>query len=105
MFLHRSQTVESEAALHERAGNWPHHATLESLTAETLQELTKTQGVDFATALLFDRFQRDPKQGAFIRRTNLLRQSSSPARGAIKAKVVIVPGALYMERPDIGGDG
>src|SRR5260370_42151730 len=105
MFLRQNKPPESETSLLERAADWPDHATLESLTAETLQQITKNEGIDFATALFFERFRKSPRHGDFIRRTNSLRQSSSPARVAIDAKVVIVPGALYIERPDIGGDG
>lgn len=105
MFARRDKTAESETSLLQRAANWPDHSMLESLTAETLQQITNNEGVDFATALLFDRFQRSPRHAEFIRRINSLRQSSSATRTTIKAKVIIVPGALYRERPDMGGDG
>jgi hypothetical protein len=105
MFSRRDKSSESETSLLQRAMDWPDQATLESLTAGTLQQIVKSEGIDFATALLFDRFQKSPRHADFIRRINSLRRSSSPTPGAIKAKVVIVPGALYVERPDIGGDG
>src|SRR5438034_1275153 len=100
MFSRRHQFDESESSLSSRADHWPDHSTLETLNAETLQQITRSEGVDFATALLFDRFQKSQRHAEFIRRINSLRQGSSPARFAIKAKVVIVPGALYRERPD-----
>ena len=107
MLFRRDNTLENEASLLQRAADWPGHAALESLTAETLQQITKHEGVDFATALLFHRFQNSPKHAELIRRLNSLRRDPSPSSGglAIRAKVVIVPGALYRERPDMGGDG
>lgn len=105
MFSRRDQSSETETALLQRAAECLDHATLESLTVETLRQVTKREGVDFATALLFDRFQKNPRHGKFIRQINSLRRDAAAARAAIHAKVVIVPGALYRERPDMGGDG
>lgn len=105
MFIRRSQNSESETSLLQRAADWSSHATIESLTAETLQQITKNEGVDFATALLFDRFSKSKRHAEFIQRIESLRDCSSVTSAAIDAKVVIVPGALYQERPDMGGDG
>jgi hypothetical protein len=98
--------VAHDADLLRHAVSWPDHATLEGLDAATLQQITKQHGVDFATALLFDRFTNTSRHSAFIRRIDSLR-SASPGceRPRLDAKVVIVPGALYVERPDMGGDG
>jgi hypothetical protein len=95
----------SEADLLARAAQWPDHAALESLTAETLRQITRREGVDFATALLFDRFQKSPERVTFIHRINALRQAVPSGPAKVYAKIVIVPGALYLERPDMGGDG
>jgi hypothetical protein len=84
---------------------WPEHLALDTLTGEALQQVTASKGVDFATALLFDRYQTSPARSKFIKRIDVLCGApvSGPAR--IDAKIVIVPGALYVERPDMGGDG
>jgi len=97
---------EGEEALLHRASSWPAHAALEWLDAAALRQITKEQGVDFATALLFDRFRKSPKRSAFIRRIDALRNAPlAHARPSIDARVVIVPAALYLERPDMGSDG
>jgi hypothetical protein len=54
--------------------------------------------------LFFDRFQNCPKRSPFVQQINAFRRDSSPAP-RLNAKLVIVPGALYIERPDMGGDG
>jgi hypothetical protein len=105
MFFGHHQSTESETALLQRAAAWPNNPILESLTAATLHQIAQQEGVDFATALFFDRFQKSPARAKFIQRINTLSQSALPPRHAIDAQVVIVPGALYLERPDIGGDG
>jgi len=97
---------EEETALLQRAAFWPNHVALESLDAAMLRQITKQHGVDFATALLFDRFRNSPKHSVFIQRIDALRNTppdNSPP--GIDARVVIVPAALYVERPDMGSDG
>jgi hypothetical protein len=105
MFFRRDKFSEDETTLLQRVANWPEHATVENLTAETLRQISQQEGIDFATALLFDRFQESPRHAEFIQRINTLRNHPSLLKIAIDAKVVVVPGALYAERPDLGGGG
>jgi hypothetical protein len=105
MFFHRNQSAEGEASLQQRAVNWPHCGALETLTPECLRQISKEEGIDFATALLFDRFHKSPRHAEFIHRMDCLRQSFRPPADPLHASVVIVPGALYRERPEMGGDG
>ena len=94
-----------ERALHERAAAWPDLPSVSDLTVAALQGITRRHGVDFATALLFDRFQKSPARAAFIRRIDTLRSSPATAPVRLDARLVIVPGALYIERPELGADG
>ena len=106
MFSFRPNPVEGEQPLLERAAACSDFATLQCLGADELHRITQTAGVDFATALLFDRWQKSPEHAEFIRRIDLLQRTPPGASAArLDAKVVIVPGALYLEHPDIGGDG
>jgi hypothetical protein len=100
-----AERPESESALLQRAADWKEHQSLEFLDAKTLSQITRDEGIDFATALLFDRFQNSSRHVEFIRRIDSLRTSSPAPPGKIRARVVIVPGALYVERPEMGGDG
>lgn len=97
--------METETDLQQRAAAWREYPTLASLTETVLCNITQREGIDFATALLFDRFQNDSQHTTFIRRIDSLRRSPRISRTKMGAKVVIVPGALYIERPDLGGDG
>ena len=101
----RSKTAEAENSLRQRASTWPECPTLEGLSSDALREITRQEGVDFATALLFDRFCKSPERFGFIQQIDTLRKSPGSLPATIDAKVVIVPGALYVERPDMGGDG
>lgn len=94
-----------EKALLERATLFREYGSLPSLNHAALQLITKRHGVDFATALLFDRFTKSPGHSQFISRINLLRATTPFMPPKIDARIVIVPGALYEERPDMGGDG
>ncbi len=94
-----------ERALHERAAAWPDLPSVSDLTVAALQGITRCHGVDFATALLFDRFQKAPARAAFIRRIDTPRSSPAIAPVRLDARLVIVPGALYIERPKLGADG
>ena len=91
----RDGPAETEAFVApERAEHWPSHATLSK--ASPLQHFKKSQKLRALISPLhcyLSVFKKDPKHGAFIRRINLLRQSSWSARAAIKTKVVIIPGA------------
>jgi hypothetical protein len=91
----------------QRVASWPDYAALEGLDAASLRHITKEYGVDFATALLFDRFRKSSRHSAFIRRIEELCNAPSfdGPRVWSPPRVMIVPGALYLERPDMGGDG
>ena len=105
MSFRRVDGPESEAALLQRVADWNECQSLELLDEHwALCRITREEGVDFATALLFDRFQKSA-HAEFIQRINSLRTWNIGPLEKIPAKVVIVPGALYLERPEMGGDG
>ena len=105
MIFRSADSLESEAALLHRAADYKNYPSLQSLDDKTLIQITRDKGVDFATALLFNRFQESPQHAEFIQRIDRLRVSQPLLPRKIQAKVVIVPGALYVERPEMGGDG
>jgi hypothetical protein len=105
MVRRSAKVLESESALLQRARDWPQYLTLESLSAEAIQQVTQQEGIDFATALLFDRFCKSPRHEQFIRRMDALRKNPAREPRKLDLKVVVVPGALHVERPDMGGDG
>jgi hypothetical protein len=85
-------------------GNHHPSALLEELNPEAIEALARSKGIDFATAFLFERFHTSSRLGKFIAEIDHLRLH--PLRGKSPlGKLVIAPGGLYRERPDLGGDG
>ena len=99
--------TDLEKQLLKRASKTVEHPRLPDLTAEVLQEITAKCGIDFATALLYDRAIHSKDHGPAITRLDELRQcqrSSQPAEPP-QATFVVVPGAFYQEFPATGADG
>jgi hypothetical protein len=96
--------ADDEHALLARAAAFPECPTLASLTAEKLRALTDREGVDFATALLFDRIRRSPRHAAFIDRLDRVpAEQISPNKPPLT--VAVVPAPFYREKPHTGADG
>lgn len=92
----------SDAELFASLARWQGDGDLCYLTAERLQAIAGTEGIDFATALLYERLLRSPRHGPFIR---LLDGLSAQGSLLSHRTVVIVPGAFYRESPHTGSDG
>ena len=75
----------------------------EHCTHGQLRAIVKREGIDFATAVLFDRIRRVPGNTGLIRalETATFDGMTDFARG----RLLIVPALFYRERPEIGGDG
>jgi hypothetical protein len=86
----------------ERAAHWPSHPRCADLTPAALAEIARTQGIDFATALLHDRLLR----GRFPMQ-RMVTTCPPPAATEMMKKmlVAVAPGAFYREYPGTGGDG
>lgn len=96
---------EEESVLLARASVLPEFPSLALLTADKLREIAAREGVDFATALLYDRVKRSEQHSPFIARIDQL-QSGAPEGAANRdVTVAIVPAAFYKENPDSGADG
>jgi hypothetical protein len=93
----------ADRSLLAEVAGWEPGRTLESLDTATLAELTRRRGIDWATALLFQRITASPRHGTFIRQIESLR--ASPPAGITPGHLLIVPGAYYAEYPHVGGDG
>jgi hypothetical protein len=102
MFPEQSLTPD-ERRLLDRAACWPGAAALELSNA--LGRLAAAEGLDFATALLYDRLRRSPVHGPFIDRLEAMTEPPGRCSADPSVSVVIVPGAFHRERPDSGADG
>lgn len=96
--------VKSEDALLERARRCSRYSSLAELTEETLRQIAAVEGVDFATALLYDRIRHGPEHGPALDRLFALPHDLPPPSNE-RMTVVIVPGGFYVRRPDTGADG
>jgi len=97
----RRRPEEPEADLLRRAAAAPDFPAGAGLDAESLAQVAKRHGLDFATALLYQRLRASPRHGPLIARLE-----TPPTPGQIlNAHVLIVPGAFYREKPETGADG
>ncbi len=74
------------------------------MTAECLAQIAAEQGVDFATALLYQRIVDSPDHGSMIAEIDSMpAYAATPCRP--DTRVVIVPGAFYRKFKNSGADG
>jgi hypothetical protein len=95
-----------EQKLHDQAAGWSEHATLSELGNGALRIIAAERGLDFATAVLYDRLLKSDAvthrilhPGTAVRDGTELRPKKSPSL------VAVVPGAFYVESPRSGADG
>ena len=99
----RSPTAPAEMdhALLARAGQWPENRDLHECDAAALMELARREGLDFATAVLYDRVLRQPDNRAFHECLSATDGIYSPK----STTVGIVPGAFYRNHNHTGANG
>src|SRR5439155_10959429 len=84
-----------------RAASWDQCPTLGDCSSRKLLEVTQNYGLEFATAVLYDRVTNDPKHRAFFRQVKARPEIVIPP----PTLVGIVPGAFYLEHKNTGADG
>ena len=97
------QFSTQEQNLLQSAADWPGLRQLEDLDDELLCELTRNQGIDFATAVVYDRLCRRSDVAELL--SHFREQTEQNAAMPTAGHVAIVPGALYREHPQTGADG
>lgn len=95
-------STQTHPLLREVAGAYL-HLTDQSLNHSLLRDLTRDHGVDFGTALLYDRIRRSPRHGPFICEIDSIDPDLPPAQ--LSGKLLVAPAAFYREHPRFGGDG
>lgn len=88
-----------------QAEAWPECRSETELTRLPLAEVAAARGVDFATALLYQRLLQSERHGPFIRRVDGLLSQPSQHPGSINALLAVAPGAFYRELRGTGADG
>jgi len=74
-------------------------------TAGKIQEIATREGIDAATAQLYQSVLESSQHGAFIRRVDEISTRTPPRKWQAEAPLIIVPGAFYRENPRSGADG
>jgi hypothetical protein len=93
------QVTASERELFSKAACWNEQWTWQDLTEDVLRRIAAQEGIDFATALLYDRILHWPRQAEF------LEQLANSASGTEDVLIAIAPGAFYLEDKRSGADG
>jgi hypothetical protein len=93
--------TEYDSQLLHTASAWLREQTEPAMTTDSLRLLTKERGIDFATAALYLTLRQSSRHGEFIQRVDALKAEPTETG----ARIVIVPGAFYKEKPATGGDG
>jgi hypothetical protein len=99
--FHRS--VNETRLRHEARSEYP-HLTYATLSSDALARIARDRGIDFATALFYDRIRRSPEHGPFIAEVEEI-EPDLHTLPQLAGKVLIAPSAYYREHPEIGGDG
>jgi len=99
------QAATDDRLLFHRASNWSGLSELETITSADLRALTAAHGIDFATAVLYDRLRRSETHGAYIARIEAALEEPAPRHHLRGVTFAIAPGAFWREMPHIDADG
>jgi len=83
-----------------RAAAWDQFRELSDCAPASLLKVAQRHGLEFATAVLYDRVLRHREHGAFFQRTRSRCESAN-----VTGLVGIIPGAFYREHKNTGADG
>jgi len=93
---------DEDLALFQRVAAWAARTRPPALNESFLSKLASTEGIDFATTLLYHEIVTSPLHGAFIRRIESMQRA---ARQNLRLAFAVAPGAFYLEHPQTGADG
>jgi hypothetical protein len=92
----------SDRPLLERAAAYPACHSTDELTPAALQQISERDGIDFATAVLYDRVLRRDSTRDLLALLNRDKTQPSPRKNL---RIGVVPGAFYKEYAVTGADG
>src|SRR5262249_47043949 len=88
---------DDERALLTQAEESPDCRSWSEVTREPLAKVAAERGLDFATALLYQRLRQSDRHGPFIRRVNELLNQPPRDMAKMDVLVAVAPGAFYRE--------
>ncbi|MDB6064193.1 MAG: hypothetical protein JWR26_401 [Pedosphaera sp.] len=92
---------EEDGVLLAQAAEWPECTSLSECSPHKLAEIARNRGLEFATAVLYDRVLRERGNQEFFQRV----QAATKAVPTKPTLVGIVPGAFYRQHRNTGADG
>jgi hypothetical protein len=104
MLLADANRSSHEEALFARVKRYQERTASVNLSAEAILAISKQEGVDFATTLLYQYIRQSAEHAPFIRS---IESSDDDFNLSFDPnfRIVIVPGAFYREFPNSGADG
>jgi hypothetical protein len=101
LYQHRrfQRSVNETQLLHEGRTEYP-HLTYATLSSDSLARIARDRGIDFATALFYDRIRRSPEHGPFITEVEAL-EPDIHTLPRLAGKILIAPSAYYREHPEL----
>lgn len=98
-----ARPVDEVRLRHEAARAFP-EVDYAALTKDALARISQDRGVDFATALFYDRVRRSPEHGAFLAALEALTPDIE-VLPRLSGKVLVAPGLFHDRAAETGGDG
>jgi hypothetical protein len=93
-----------EEKLFARVKRYKEETASVNLSAEAILAVSKQEGIDFATTLLYQHIRQSAEHAMFIRSIESYDVDSNRSFDP-SLRIVIVPGAFYREFPESGADG
>jgi hypothetical protein len=97
----REQFSGDDKELLKQVADFKPLSELGQCSQEKLREIAAVRGLDFATALLYDRVLRHSGHRSFFERVQL----TQPVSSAPRPLIAIIPGAFHREHKNTGADG
>ncbi len=94
-----------DLALLATAAAHPDFLSLAELTPDALRDIATRQGVDFATALLYQRVRASRRHAPFIAAIESAPATPTVPLVSADTVIAIVPAAFYRQMPHAGADG
>jgi hypothetical protein len=98
----RREAVAEDQMLLDRAGVHPIASNPQIPDARAWHDLVRSEGIDFATAVQYQRIRFHSRHAPFI---DAVESSDIPAPGREVPRIIIIPGAFYRQYPGTGADG
>ena len=105
MIIDSSELAPSDHDLIDRAAAYREFSSLQELSEDALQQVARDEGIDFATALLYQRLSVCPENAEALKELSRLEDEANQNGRDLDVILAVAPGAFYVEYPETGADG